>query len=52
MAWLVVFTAIQDNDPNIVNELKVGAHLTNSFYIPNRAQLKTVVLSQMHFLTN
>ncbi|WP_223555476.1 DUF5067 domain-containing protein [Lysinibacillus sphaericus] len=25
IAWIVVFTAIQDNDPNAVNELEVGA---------------------------
>jgi len=25
MAWLAIFTAIQDNDPDMVNELEVGS---------------------------
>jgi hypothetical protein len=31
LAWSVVFTAIQDNDPNRVNELEVGALPDNRF---------------------
>lgn len=33
-AWLAIFTAIQDNDPNMVNELEVGS-------LPDEAHLDT-----------
>ena len=40
MAWLVVFTAIQDNDPNIVNELKVGSAPDEQFLHTQSSTIK------------
>lgn len=34
IAWIAIFTAIQDNDPNMVNELNVGS-------LPDEAHLDT-----------
>lgn len=38
-AWTVVFTAIQDNDPNVVNELNVGMSPDDQFL---DSQLETI----------
>ena len=39
-AWIVVFTAIQDNDPNIVNELEVGRSPDEQFLHTQSSTIK------------
>ena len=40
MAWLAVFTAVQDNDKNMVNELQVAGHPDDSLIDTQDAKIK------------
>lgn len=40
MAWLAVFTAVQDNDKNMVNELQVAGHPDDSLINTQDAKIK------------
>lgn len=40
MAWIAIFSAVQDNDPNMVNELEVGMMPDDAFLDTQMAEIK------------
>ena len=40
MAWIAIFSAVQDNDPNMVNELEVGMMPDDAYLDTQMAEIK------------